>query len=135
MMVRGSGLLLHITSLPSRFGIGDLGPGAYRFADALAAAGQTYWQILPMNPTVDTNPYHGTSAFAKNPLLISPELLADDGLLDAEELGETAQFSGGHVDFALVVPIKEKFFDRAFGRFGEKGNRRKFEKFYRHQAR
>ena len=134
MMVRGSGLLLHITSLPSRFGIGDLGPAAYRFADFLAAAGQTYWQILPLNPTVDTNPYHGISAFAKNPLLISPELLADDGLIDAEDLGGSERFPDDYVDFVGAVPFKERLFDLAYERFVQDGDRREFETFCREHA-
>lgn len=134
MMVRGSGLLLHVTSLPSRFGIGDLGPAAYRFADFLAAAGQTYWQILPLNPTVDTNPYHALSAFAKNPLLISPELLAEDGLLDPADLGGAERFPDGRVDFARVVPFRERLFDLAHARFGEGGDRREFERFRRTHA-
>jgi 4-alpha-glucanotransferase len=134
MMTRGSGLLLHITSLPSRFGIGDLGPAAYRFADFLAAAGQTYWQVLPLTPTVDANPYHGISAFAKNPLLISPELLVGDGLLDAEDLGEPGRFPGDHVDFARVVPHRERLFDLAHERFAQGGRRQGFGKFCREQA-
>ena len=135
MMIRGSGLLLHITSLPSRFGIGDLGPAAYRFADTLATAGQTYWQILPLNPAIDANPYHSTSAFAKNPLLISPELLVDDDLLEPEEICGAGRFLEASVDFARVVPFKERLFDRAHERFAEKGDRQKFEKFCRRQAR
>ena len=80
---RASGVLLHITSLPSAFGIGDLGPESYRFADLLAAYKQRYWSILPLSPTrlEDGNsPYQTSSAFAGNPLLISPELLVEDGL-------------------------------------------------------
>ncbi|MEN6518776.1 MAG: 4-alpha-glucanotransferase [Methanospirillum sp.] len=134
MMIRGSGLLLHITSLPSRFGIGDLGPAAYRFADLLAAAGQTYWQVLPLNPTVDTNPYHGTSAFAKNPLLISPELLAADGLVDPEEIDGAERFPGGPVDFARVVSFRERLFDLAWARFAEGEDRREFAAFCREHA-
>lgn len=70
---RSAGILLHITSLPSRFGIGDLGPEAYTFADQLQEAGQRYWQILPLNPTeigYGNSPYSSHSAFAGNPLLI-----------------------------------------------------------------
>ncbi len=84
MKRRGSGLLLHITSLPSPSGIGDLGPPAYDFADLLARTGQSFWQILPLTPTTPiggNSPYHGRSAFAGNPLLISPELLVQEGLL------------------------------------------------------
>lgn len=86
---RSSGLLLHITSLPSAHGVGDLGPEAYRFADFLAEAGQTYWQILPLTPVdpgAGFSPYSSPSAFAGNTLMISLEKLADEGLLDPDEL-------------------------------------------------
>ncbi len=86
---RSSGLLLHITSLPSAHGIGDLGPEAYRFADFLASAGQTYWQILPLTPVdpgTGFSPYSSPSAFAGNILLISLEKLADDNLLRYDQL-------------------------------------------------
>lgn len=138
MMIRGSGLLLHITSLPSRFGIGDLGTAAYEFADFLAAAKQTYWQVLPLNPTdpsIDSNPYHSISAFAKDPLLISPELLAADGLLDPGDLGGAERFPDGRVDFARVAAFKERLFDQAYDRFaGADIDRRRFERFCRQQA-
>lgn len=84
MAKRASGILLHITSLPSPFGVGDLGPESYRFVDALAAAKQHYWSILPLSPTSledGNSPYQTSSAFAGNTLLISPELLVQDGLL------------------------------------------------------
>ncbi|HEY6050578.1 MAG TPA: 4-alpha-glucanotransferase, partial [Thermoanaerobaculia bacterium] len=74
---RAAGVLLHVSSLPSPFGVGDLGPGAVRFLDWAAAAGQTLWQVLPLGPTgAGDSPYGGASAFAGNPLFISPELLA-----------------------------------------------------------
>ena len=82
---RGSGILLHITSLPSSCGIGDLGPEAYRFVDFLAETSQKFWQILPLNPTEPVHqhsPYASNSAFALNPLLVSPETLVRDGLLE-----------------------------------------------------
>ena len=79
---RSSGLLLHITSLPSYGGIGDFGPAAYAFADFLAAAKQRLWQVLPLSPTgYGNSPYAALSAFAGNPLLISLEFLARDGWL------------------------------------------------------
>ncbi len=84
---RASGVLLHITSLPGEFGVGDLGPDAYRFVDFLAAAGQRIWQILPLGPTTrGDSPYSCYSAFAGNPLLISPRLLVRDGLLSDADL-------------------------------------------------
>ena len=79
---RAGGILLHISSLPSSFGIGDLGPAAYQFVDFLVKAKQRYWQILPINPTDGINghsPYSSCSAYAGNLLLISPDLLKRDG--------------------------------------------------------
>src|SRR5438874_1733300 len=84
---RRGGVLLHPTSLPSRFGIGDLGPAASDFLDYLARARQTLWQVLPLGPTgFGDSPYASPSAFAGNPLLIAPEPLVDDGLLDQADL-------------------------------------------------
>lgn len=81
-MARASGILLHPTSLPSPFGIGDLGESAYRFVDFLAEAEQQLWQVLPLGPTgFGDSPYQCFSAFAGNPLLISPTLLAQEGWL------------------------------------------------------
>ena len=88
---RGSGLLMHPTSLPGPFGIGDLGPEAFRFVDFLASAGQSYWQVLPLSPTgYGDSPYQGLSAFAGNPMLISPEKLVDAGHLSAVDLQPAA---------------------------------------------
>src|ERR671919_2049658 len=85
---RASGILLHPTSLPSQFGIGDLGPEAYRFIDFLVEAGQSLWQVLPLGPTgYGDSPYACYSAFAGNTLLISPEQLVTDGLLEAAPAG------------------------------------------------
>ncbi len=95
MKERGAGVLLHVTSLPSRYGIGDLGPWAYKFADFLAETRQSYWQMLPLNPTAPVygnSPYSSISTFACNTLLISPDMLVGDGLLDRKE----ARW-GGHV--------------------------------------
>src|SRR6516225_12032941 len=79
---RASGLLLHVTSLPSPYGIGDLGPSAFRWIDRLREAGQSWWQALPLGPTgYGNSPYHPLSSFAGNELLVSPELLIEDGLL------------------------------------------------------
>lgn len=89
---RASGVLLHPTSIPTSFGIGDLGPEAFRWIDWLAAAGQKYWQVLPLVPTDrGDSPYQSPSAFAGNPWLISPELLQRDGLLNAEECADAAR--------------------------------------------
>jgi len=92
---RSSGLLLHITSLPSHGGIGDLGPAAYDFADFLAAAKQRLWQVLPLSPTgYGNSPYAALSAFAGNPLLVSLEMLADWGWIDVKRIAELPGRSG-----------------------------------------
>ncbi|WP_162054873.1 4-alpha-glucanotransferase [Pontibacter pamirensis] len=119
---RSAGLLLHITSLPSRFGIGDLGPEAYHFADLLEEAGQRYWQILPLNPTeggYGHSPYSSHSAFAGNPLLISPELLVQDGLLQKSDLELDEEFKEDRVEYPKVVKLKLKLWQKAFDKFNE----------------
>ena len=96
MKRRGSGILLHISSLPSLHGIGDLGPAAFGFADFLADTKQQYWQILPLNPTQlihHNSPYHTCSAFALNPLFISLEFLIQDGLLESSDMEPLPGFS------------------------------------------
>jgi 4-alpha-glucanotransferase len=115
---RASGVLLHPTSLPGPYGIGDLGPAAYRFADWLAAAGQKLWQVLPLGPTgYGDSPYACHSAFAGNTLLISPELLAADGLLTAAELAAAPPFPRDKVDFGWVIPWKQDLLLKAFRRY------------------
>lgn len=112
---RGSGILLHPTSLPTRFGIGDLGPAAHNFVDSLVAAAQKYWQILPQGPTGEGNsPYSSYSAFAGNTLLISPEALLVDGLIDAELLEIETPFDEGRVDFDRVAEWKKGVLNAAF---------------------
>lgn len=110
---RASGILLHPTSLPSDFGIGDLGPNAYEFVDFLAQTKQTYWQILPLGPTGwGDSPYSSFSAFAGNTLLVSPEKLQDDGLL-AADIGKP-QFNADKVDFGAVYEWKKGMLWSAF---------------------
>jgi 4-alpha-glucanotransferase len=119
MKRRAGGILLHITSLPSRFGLGDLGPAARRFVDFLAESGQTYWQILPLNPTElihRGSPYNSTSAFAGNPWLISLEEIVDMGLLAGTDL-ENVSFPDGPVDYPAAVNYRLNLLDRAFERF------------------
>ena len=111
---RASGILLHPTCLPSRFGIGDLGKSAYEFVDFLERSGQTLWQILPLGPTgYEHSPYTmNFSAFAGNPLLISLERLVEEGLLNSEELTPlplSAEAASNRVDFDRVIPHKTKF--------------------------
>ncbi len=118
---RSSGLLLHPTCLPGPGGIGAIGRNAYRFVDVLTAAGASMWQMLPLGPTgYGDSPYSGTSAFAGNPLLIDPELLARDGLLDADEIDLGPDWCGC-VDFARVRSVKTALLHRAFERFSDRG--------------
>src|ERR1700728_5392018 len=92
---RAAGILLHPTSLPSRGGIGDFGPAAYRFADSLASARQGLWQVLPLGPLgYGDSPYSSTSAFAGNPLLISLERLAARGWIEQGKIADLAADSG-----------------------------------------
>ncbi|HEX9665410.1 MAG TPA: 4-alpha-glucanotransferase, partial [Thermodesulfobacteriota bacterium] len=117
MKYRGSGILLHISSLPSPFGIGDLGPGAYKFIDFLVETKQSYWQILPLNPTssvLGNSPYNSPSAFAGNPLLISPEILIKRGFLSESDLNPEFSFNGQRVDYENVTNYKEGILRIAF---------------------
>ena len=115
---RVAGLLLHPTSLPGRFGIGDLGPGTDAFLDWLAEAGQGLWQVLPLGPSAFGNsPYGCLSAFAGNPLLISPERLVADGLLSEADLSDAPAASPDEVDFGAVIPWKRGRLHAAWRRF------------------
>ena len=115
---RSSGILLHPTSLPGRFGIGDLGREAFRFADFLHAAKQRVWQVLPLGPTgYGDSPYQVFSAFAGNPLLISPESLAQEGLLSSQDVSDVPNFPQTQVDFGAVIHFKFPLLRRAFERF------------------
>ncbi|GAB6036847.1 4-alpha-glucanotransferase [Fundidesulfovibrio butyratiphilus] len=119
---RGCGVLLHITSLPSPFGVGDLGPGAVRFADFLHQARQSVWQILPLTPTspfIGNSPYSSDSAFAGNPLLISPEAMAADGWLDPAHLADHARPDPDRADFSGAQAFKERLFDLAFAHLAD----------------
>jgi 4-alpha-glucanotransferase len=133
MKQRGAGILMHVSSLPSRFGIGDMGPEAERFADFLADAHLHYWQILPVQPTdpqYDNSPYHCQSAFGTNPLFISPEKMVEDGLLMPEDIGEIPGFDETRVEYEKVTAYKESLFDLAYERFSQK-NVPAFESFCR----
>src|ERR1700686_5788506 len=102
---RAAGVLLHVTSLPSRYGIGDLGPGAFAWIDRLSDAGQGWWQALPLGPTGFANsPYQALSSFAGNWLLISPDGLIEDGLLRASDCDGNA-FSAAAIDYGAVIPF------------------------------
>ncbi len=120
MKRRGSGILLHITSLPSKYGIGDFGPEAYRFADFLHQSKQIFWQVLPLTPTSPisgSSPYASSSAFAGNKLLISPELLLQDGFLSQADLDHSPDFPVGQVDYEAVIENKNILFHKAFEKF------------------
>ncbi len=119
---RASGILLHPTCLPSRYGIGDLGQSAYEFVDFLHRCGQKLWQVLPLGPTgYEHSPYTmNFSAFAGNPLLISLEQLAQENLLSQEELtppAENADDNPNRVNFDVVIPHKTKILRLAYERF------------------
>ncbi|HNW60417.1 MAG TPA: 4-alpha-glucanotransferase [bacterium] len=119
-LTRGSGVLMHVTSLPSPHGIGDLGPEAFAFIDRLAAAKQRYWQLLPLNPTdpaYGNSPYLSSSAFALNSLLISPEVFVQEGLLTAADLAEAVPPAPGPIDYPTVTDYKRALFIRAFERW------------------
>jgi 4-alpha-glucanotransferase len=111
---RSSGVLLHPTSLPSSWGVGDLGPSAYRFADLLSSAKQTVWQVLPLTPVSDHgSPYSPHSLFAGNPLLLSPERLVQDGYLH-ELPSVSAKTEPGGVDYPDSIRFKEGLVESAF---------------------
>lgn len=115
---RANGILLHPTSLPGRFGIGDLGPEAYAFADFLLASGQSLWQVLPLGPTgYGDSPYACYSAFAGNTLLISPEQLIAEGLLDQSDLPDTTPLPLERVDFGRVHELKDRLLRTAYERY------------------
>ena len=115
---RSSGILLHPTSLPSKFGIGDLGETAYQFIEFLSRSGQKLWQVLPLGPTgYGNSPYMSFSAIAGSMYLISPELLAKQYLLKEEDWADIPEFNQDRVDFAAVMPYKRKLLEIAFIRF------------------
>jgi 4-alpha-glucanotransferase len=118
---RSSGILLHPTSLPGEFGIGDIGPQAHRWIDFLAESGCGLWQILPLGPTgYGDSPYQCFSSFAGNPYLISPQALLEEDLLHPDDLVDRPSFPENRVDFAAIIPWKLGVLDRAYIRF-EKG--------------
>jgi 4-alpha-glucanotransferase len=112
---RASGVLLHITSLPSPYGVGDMGPAAYAWVDRLHQAGQSWWQALPFGPTgYGNSPYQALSSFAANGLLTSPESLIADGLLHEHE---SRSFSSSSVDYGAVIQFKQQLLDRIWRNF------------------
>ena len=115
---RSSGILLHPSSLPGPYGIGDIGPEAHRWLDFLKSTGCKLWQVLPLGPTgYGDSPYQCFSAFAGNPYLISPEWLMEDGLLEKEDLANLPEFPADQVDFGWVINWKVDLLNRAFQRY------------------
>lgn len=118
---RSAGILLHPTSLPSKYGIGDLGKDAFYFIDFLAAAKQTIWQVFPLGPTgYGDSPYQCFSAFAGNPLLISPDLLAEEGLLSHHDLENIPHSDPNKIDFGQVINYKKELLVKAFENYKHK---------------
>ena len=117
-LTRSSGILLHPTSLPGPYGIGDLGPAAHQWLDDLVAAGCKLWQVLPLCPTgYADSPYQCFSTFAGNVYLISPDLLAEEGLVTADELAAGPNFSEEEVEYGSVISWKLALLDTALERF------------------
>jgi 4-alpha-glucanotransferase len=137
---RSSGVLLHPTSLPGPFGIGDLGPEAYKFVDFLIAAGQSLWQVLPLGPTgYGDSPYACYSAFAGNTLLISPEQLLAEGLLPEDLLASAPAVATNRprIDFGEAHNAKDQLLRKAYERYTKTTDtalRSAFETFAQQQA-
>jgi 4-alpha-glucanotransferase len=113
---RASGVLLHVTSLPSPYGIGDLGSAAFSWIDRLHSAGQRWWQVLPLGPTgYGNSPYQSISSFAANPALISPDSLISEGLLKTTDC--QAEFPSDVVDYDAVIPFKNRLLEMAWANF------------------
>lgn len=122
--MRSSGVLLHITSLPSPYGVGDLGPWAFKFVDFLETSGQRLWQLLPFGPTdpiLDNSPYSSPSAFAGNPLFISLERLLEEGLLEEKDVKEAQVPKGDICDYERAYLLKYPLLEKAWSSF--KGTR------------
>jgi 4-alpha-glucanotransferase len=135
---RAAGVLVHPTSFPSRYGIGDLGGSAYQFIDFLANGRQSLWQILPLGPTsYGDSPYQSFSAFAGNPLLISPDKLVEAGFLTHEVVSEVPAFPDDKVDYGWVIDYKNQLLRQAFDhfqQFGRDDQREAFDAFCAEQA-
>jgi 4-alpha-glucanotransferase len=134
---RASGLLLHVTSLPSPYGIGDVGPATFAWIDRLHEAGQSWWQALPLGPTgYGNSPYQSLSSFAGNGLLISPDWLIQDELLQASDC-DYHSFDPNAVDYDAVIPFKHRLLEKAWANFSAGARpdlREKYEQFRNDQA-
>ncbi len=132
---RSSGILLHPTSLPGTYGIGDIGPSAHRWLDFLNRSGCELWQVLPLGPTgYGDSPYQCFSAFAGNPYLISPEALVEDGLLSEKSIDAHPSFPADRVDFGEVITWKLGLLDEAFQNFTRSTSSKIKDKFGEFQA-
>src|SRR5512139_379234 len=134
---RAGGVLLHPTSLPGRYGIGDLGPQAFRFVDWLALTGSRLWQVLPLGPTgYGDSPYQCFSAFAGNPYLISFDALIEDGLLTEDDFVSMPKFNDSKVDYGQLIPWKLYILEKAFSRLSSTSEefRQEFEQFRKDNA-
>jgi 4-alpha-glucanotransferase len=129
-MIRGkrtSGILLHITSLPSNYGIGDLGPESYQFAELLSRCKQRYWSILPLNPTTikrENSPYVTESVFAGNTLIISPDMLAQEGFIHKDYLKPKKHLPKQKVNYREAQTIKKAVLKKAYRNYKTNSNRR-----------
>ena len=127
---RLSGILVHPTSFPSPYGIGDMGQGAYDFIDFLEASGQHLWQVIPLGPTgFGDSPYQGFSAFAGQPLIISPEKLMDLNLLTEEDFEDMPQWNPRKVDYGPVIEFKTGLLRSAFHAFHHTPDKTLLEEF------
>lgn len=137
MIKRGSGILLHISSLPSPYGIGDVGPNAYAFIDYLSENKQSFWQILPFTLTdqiYGNSPYSSMSAFAGNTLFISPAFMVRDGFLEENDLEPLPVFENERVDYTKVSEYKERLFSRAHQLFIKRKKNPRYEAFCKEHA-
>ena len=125
---RSSGVLMHVTSLPSPYGVGDVGPAAFAWVDRLHDAGQRWWQALPLGPTgCGNSPYQSPSSFAGNSLLISPELLIEDGLLEPSDCEEGLHLCKARLDVDAVTAFKDRLLDKAWGNFRRSRSNLRFD--------
>lgn len=122
-LIRSAGILLHPTSLPGKYGIGDLGEEAYKFISFLTSAGQTLWQVFPLGPTgYGDSPYQCFSAFAGNPLLISPDKLFEEGFLEKKDLQSYPHSDPHKVDYGNVIRFKKQILKKAYINFTKNDN-------------
>lgn len=129
---RAAGVLLHPTSLPSKFGIGDFGTEAFDFVDFLVKSKQTYWQVLPLGQTgYGDSPYQCFSAFAGNIYLISPEKLLEDAFLSEDDLAAVPEFTAGKVDFGKMIDFKLPLLRKAFENFRQTSDEKTIAAFHK----